>query len=384
MPLRTPALPADLPQWGDDGRFRALGLTDGADEVGAPLPSRDGLIAKSAPGFSKELYSGSVIFGSVAEEDAQRRKSVVKAALVEAARQFPRLATTATIRIASDAAEAFLRTHRDQPLSFPLLDSDRDELAQRIAHDAREFKAHSAPTPENLLRPPGVSGAMGGSRPGQAGGSGQNRPRAPGATAAAAARNPTLDKAAEEAHLAAFHEVQVSHRMRLQRFFARHDPPRLREVDRLLEAASDRGYAGAEDDLIRDLVQCYGPEPSADAAHRPLAAISEPVIGKDGTVHVFASVQGENTDMPSWSLSMGNAISSTPMGLDVLESLGVAAAHVVSSTDLSEFDRALTLCLDLKPGAVHPGRQYTVYLSMLGRGGLKARDSWTFFVDPVS
>ena len=81
---------------------------------------------------------------------------------------------------------------------------------------------------------------------------------------------------------------------------------------------------------------------------------------------------------------MGNQFSSTPMGLDMLESLGVACAHVVSTSELGEFDRSLTLCLDLKPGAVHPGRQYTVHLSLLGRGGLKARDNWTFFVDTVS
>ena len=137
---------------------------------------------------------------------------------------------------------------------------------------------------------------------------------------------------------------------------------------------------------MREMALQYGPEPHDEAdgsPYAPAVALLEPRCGEDGTLFLFASVRGENTDTPSWSLCCGNNLSSVPIALDALVSLGVAQTHVVSSTNLGEFDRALTLCLDLRPGAVRPSTQYTVHLCMIGRGGVKARDSKTFFVESV-
>jgi hypothetical protein len=329
-PLRTPPLPPDMMQWGSDGRFRKLDCADGADLQGEPLPQTD---------FRAPMRT---LFSTAQEADVQRRKAVIKAALQEITRASTRLPSTTAIRITANAAETFLTAHRDEHLRFPLSDANRAELHQLIA---AQFSSQLA-----VIAPPGLPASR-------------------------------SSAAAEAISLAAFREVRESHRIRLHKFFALYDPGRIGEVDELLQAAGNLGFAGAEEDLIRSLVLRYGPEPSPTGSEAPAVVISDPVTSTDGTVHIFASVRGERTDTPSWSLSSGNPLSSTPMGLDTLAALGVAQAHVISATDLGEFDRALTLCLDLKPGAVRPSTQYTVRLAMIGRGGSKALDSKTFFVE---
>lgn len=358
--LMTPPLPPDLPQWGTDGRFRNMDhAPDAADlTVGDSLPDRYSFAVAST---MKERFFGEAfrrhesypVFDSPAEEDKQRRKNIVKHAMKEIAERKPRMGTNDMIQVAAEAAGQFQAQFRDIPLRFPLGQKDAAALNHIVASCIAELeKRQRVP-----LAPPGVPASMG---------FGKIVPM----------------HALTSDVMEGFREVKMSHRNRIERMFATYDPTRLREVDSLLEKASNMGFAGAEEDLLQSLVRLYGPEPHDPNKSDPAVVISDPVLNAaDVSVTIYASVRGDKTDVPSWSLSMGNRWASTPMGLDALASLGVASAEVVSSADLGEFDRALTLCLTLRNGAVRQGTQYTVYLALLGAGGVKARDSKTFFVD---
>jgi hypothetical protein len=346
-PLKTPPVPEDMLRWGDDGKFRAGPGDEGAgDGAGHSLPLRDSYVRHAMNGFTSRLFSTHApLYETTAEETADRRKSVVKAALRLVSQTFVRMPVSQMIRVAADAAEAFLLAHRDEVLRFPLHEGFKEELlgyAERAGRSACQ----------GTLAPPSVESRA-------------------------------VKSAADAFVLSAFHEVRESNRSRLQRLFARYDPARMAQVDSLLDKASRLGVAGAEEDVIRELVLRYGPEPDSSGSQVPTVVISNPVVDRDGAVHIFASVRGRNTDAPAWSLSSGNALASHPIGLDTLKSLGVVSSWVVSSTPLGEFDRALTLCLDLHPGAVRLDCQYTVHLALIGSGGVKARDNKTFFVESI-
>lgn len=364
--LLTPPVPPDLPQWGPDGRFRANDSGDSADLIGSPLPDRRSFAASVSRRFYSEMYHSKGVdslFDNDTQAARQRRKHIVKLAIDEITSRKPKMLTQDMIQTAGKASDTFLSMYRDIPIRFPLSDSDRVVLV-----DVVQRCIESAATESGVGRTSSSSGAK--------------AIMPPGFSAADAKRFEQLRMATvTDEVMEGFREVKASHRNRIERMFATYEPSRMREVDRLLEKASAMGFAGAEEDLLQSLVLQYGPEPHDTQRVDAAVVISDPILNADASVTIFASIRGEKTDVPSWSLAMGNTISSSPIGLDGLAAMGVAQAEVVSSADLGDFDRTLTLCLSLKHGAVRQGVQYTVYLALLGSGGVKAKDSKTFFVD---
>ena len=51
------------------------------------------------------------------------------------------------------------------------------------------------------------------------------------------------------------------HRARLVRFFGKHNPAKLPEVDVILDASNGLGWNGREEEMVQKLVEEYGPEP---------------------------------------------------------------------------------------------------------------------------
>ena len=170
------------------------------------IPSRDDLVRQAMDpcrrGYTKEIYSPDLVFSSVDHENTERRKAVVKAAIREASTgTHPRLPTTSMIKVCADAAERFLGAHRDEPLSFPLSDVYRSELRRLVGLQVDSLRAPFQKSVHPKLQPPAVKDRS-----------------------LETAVLPSSDAIA----LAAFHEVRLSHRHRLQRLFARFDPSRIR------------------------------------------------------------------------------------------------------------------------------------------------------------
>ena len=308
-------------------------------------------------------------FGETANVDRVRKNFIVRATSALLREEFPWVGVDRSVKACTSVSDKFLAEHPE--FRMPLGNWARKEITDNLRADLGEF-----------AEPPSA----------------------------------VLDVPITHAERAAIQDEQlVAYKHRITRMLQQNDPSQVSSVDLLmrqyaLEGASGRKGMDGLEDLMQSLTDRFGPEPaepirSSSPANNvvlprmmtvgvtpaqairpvrpPVVAISDPKISQDGTTCIYGSVRAAPGQTSHWALQSGNKFHYIALGLENFESLGVARKSIVSETPVpggNEIES--TYCLELRPGAVALGKQYTVTLTTL-IGGHSTQDIKTFLVHPT-